>query len=161
MNTIEIVSEKPMQFPTLTICDSNGFTTKYAQELILNTSISYYGLDIKKMSFSNYSDYAIKNLSKVVKSLVNYPEYGDEVRQRLGFNLDQTLFSCEFTQITCILQTDFRWYFHYDFGNCFQYNWGQNNAKNVSFGSKLNGLSLVIGPVLNQNFYPLTFSTGL
>ena len=162
MSTVQIINEAPTLFPTITICDSNAFTTKKAETLILNISQSYYGTDIANMSYSNYSLYVDNFLSHAVKSFVNDPKYGDENRKLLGFNLNKTLYSCSFTQLDCDLTMDFNWFFNYNFGNCYQFNSGlNNNLKNVSFGAEINGLSLVIGPLINQNRYPLTKSTGL
>ena len=43
---IEIINEKPTEFPAITICNSNPFTTKGAQDLISNIAVSNYGIDI-------------------------------------------------------------------------------------------------------------------
>ena len=34
ISKIEIINEKPMEFPTITICNANPYTTKEAEELI-------------------------------------------------------------------------------------------------------------------------------
>jgi replication fork clamp-binding protein CrfC len=49
-------------------------------------SKEFYGIDLTKLPFSKYYDYATGNLSQVVKSYVSDSKYGDENRQQLGFN---------------------------------------------------------------------------
>ena len=165
--SFQIINEQPSLFPAITICDSNAFTTKKAESLILNMSKEFYGIDLTKLPFSKYYDYVTGNLTQVVKSYVSDPKYGDENRQQLGFNLSQLMTSCVFNQVSCNFNEDFHWFFHYDFGNCFQLNSGLNmknqvvGLKKVSFGAKDNGLSVQIGPLVNQNQYPLTSSKGL
>jgi hypothetical protein len=165
--SFQLINERPALFPTITICDSNAFTTKFAQNLIANLSLSYYGINISKMSNMDYSDFAINNLSLMVNSHVNDPKFGDDKRKLLGFNLSQTIQKCKFNHNPCDFTNDFNWIFHYDYGNCFQYNVGLNlrnesvDLKSVSFGSKYLGLSFTVGPLINENSFPLTPSKGL
>ena len=109
----------------------------------------------------------MNGLPDVVKSVVSDPKYDDEHRKQLGFNLSQLLIDCSFSKIKCEFNQDFHWFYHFDFGNCFQFNSGLNmsnkvvDLKSVSFSSKSNGLSIKKGPLVNQNKYALTDSTGL
>ena len=167
VTSIQKIYEELAIFPTLTICDSNAFTTKKAESLILDMSQDFYGINITNLSLELYQSYVINNLSQIVKSYVSDPSYGDENRQLLGFNLSQILFQCSFSGYLCNFSQDFHWYFHAELGNCFQFNSGLNmknqvvDLKNVSFGTISNGLSVQIGPLVNQNQYPLTNSKGL
>ena len=165
--SFQLINERPALFPTITICDSNAFTTKFAQSLIENLSLSQYGKNISNMFKMDYSNFAMNNLSRMVKSHVNDPKFGDEMRKRLGFNLSQIMLNCTFNQNQCDFNRDFNWIFHFEYGNCFQYNVGLNmsnqsvDLKSVSFGSKYCGLSFKIGPLINENSFPLTPSKGL
>ena len=167
VTSFQMINEQPALFPTITICDANPFTTIQAQRLIMNISQSYYDTDLANISFHQYQAYVLTNLPNVVKSVVSDPKYGDENRKQLGFNLSQLLIDCSFSKIQCEFNKDFHWFYHFDFGNCFQFNSGFNmsnhvvHMKRVSFSSKSNGLSLKIGPLVNQNKYALTDSTGL
>ena len=165
VTSIQIVDEKPALFPTITICDSNA--TQQAERLIINISQSFYNKDLASMSLGEYTEYTFNNLSKAVKSVVSDPKYGDEYRKQLGFNLSKIIRNCVFASRSCNFNSDFHWYYHYDFGNCFQFNSGLNmsnqvvDMKTVSFGSNAAAFSFKIGPLSNQNKYPLTTSRGL
>ena len=46
----EIITERPTIFPTITVCDNNPFTTKYAEDLIKNVTLNQYGVDLENMT---------------------------------------------------------------------------------------------------------------
>ncbi len=56
---------------------------------------------------------------------------------------------------------DFQWFFHPDYGNCIQFNANSLDLKSSSYGGNSYGLQLVVGPLVNRNKYPVTFSSGL
>ena len=167
VTSYQLINEQPSLFPTITICDSNAFTTRQAQSLIMNISKRYFNKDITKLSLVEYVTFAMSDLSRSVKLYVSDPKYGDENRKQLGFDLNKILIGCTFSDTPCKFNRDFHWYFHFDYGNCFQFNSGlnmsnqANGLKSVSFGSISNGLSLLIGPLLSQNEYPLAASKGI
>ena len=43
---LDVINQRPADFPVITICNSNPFTTKGAQDLISNIAVSNYGIDI-------------------------------------------------------------------------------------------------------------------
>ena len=67
------------------------------------------------------------------KMMTSDPSYGDEKRKLLGLNIAQiNAFSlqsiiypyCLYNNKDC--SSDLHWYWHYDYGNCFQFNVGLN-----------------------------------
>jgi hypothetical protein len=48
----EIITERPMTFPAITVCDNNPFTTKYAESLIKNVTLDVYEHDLESMTFN-------------------------------------------------------------------------------------------------------------
>ena len=168
VTSIQIINEQPTLFPTITICDSNVFTTQDAQLFLVNMSKNFFDKDITTMSYLEYYEFGVNQLSNVVYSFVSDPMFGDENRKRLGFNLSQFILTCTFHfSSACNFNQDFHWFFHFDYGNCYQFNSGFNmsnhvvDLKTVTFGSKSNGFSLRFGPLITHNKYPLTFSKGL
>jgi hypothetical protein len=51
----EIITERPMLFPAITVCDNNPFTTKYAETHIKNVTLEVYGHDLESMTFNEVS----------------------------------------------------------------------------------------------------------
>ena len=48
--------------------------------------------------------------------------FTDSQRKSLGWDLSQVLIKCKFNGIDCVINNDFKWYFSFQYGNCFQYN---------------------------------------
>ena len=164
MSTIEVVNESPTQFPTITICDSNPFTTKKAEQIFRNISELIHGQDWEKTPYLEAMARVITT-KDYIKQYVNVPEYGDKERQQLGFNLTDLVIECSFNRNPCDLRKDFHWLYHFEYGNCFQFNSAhiESNAtiKEVTYEGEMNGFSLALGPVVNKNAYPSTLTRGL
>ena len=155
ISTLEVVNEKPVIFPKVTICNTNPFTSQQA-EYLLKTQILDNNLNIQNSNFFKITN-EIKSAIAFAKSVVNNPEYGDENRKLLGFNLKDLILDCSLNQIKCDLNRDVHWFFHYDYGNCYQFNSGYNLTDSTvklsenTFEGITNGLSLRFGPVVNYN----------
>jgi hypothetical protein len=101
VSQIEVVYEKPTQFPTVTICDNDPFTSKDAQylyELVAKQT----GNEVNGMSKMN------KSLNYLVQMYAASPALSDAERKKLGF--DQSLiYYCRFYSSRC--DDAFHWYF--------------------------------------------------
>ena len=118
VSQIGVVYEQPTEFPAVTICDNDLFTTQTGQDLINELSNSS---DCQNSENLN-SIYCAKQLASI---LASDPSYGDENRKLLGLNLDQI--SCSYNGgMNC----DLHWHWQYDFGNCFQFNVGLDGTNN-------------------------------
>ena len=156
VSSIKVVSENPTVFPTVTFCDSNPFTTQQA-ELVINEA--YVALITQNTSGITNIDQIISVESYMTYALlfVNAPEFRDEQRKLLGFNLSELVQSCTFNGISCDFANDFHWTFHSVYGNCFQFNSGLNmrnesvSLKQTTLEGQRFGLVLELGPMMNKN----------
>ena len=163
VSNIQIVDESPNLFPTVTICDSNPFTTQYAENLI-----EYLAMNLYNITNPTYSEYSavMDSLFLYAKIYVNNPDFGDENRSKLGFDLSQII-QCKFDYVNCSLEKDFHSFFHFDYGNCFQFNSGlslSNEAvslKSTTYSGSKYGLKVILGPLVNHNKYPMLYSKSL
>ena len=168
VSTILVVNEKPTAFPVVTICLANPFTTSHAHDLIKQQFVDYFNYSLDSLVYSQ-TVANLRDLTEYLKMLVNSPKYGDLNRAQLGFNLIDILFSCKFNDADCDVNADFHWIFHYDYGNCYQFNSGYNRSnhrvaklKETIFEGKKNGLSFTFGPVVNANSIPIPeFAVGV
>jgi hypothetical protein len=157
-------NEKSSRFPTVTICDTNQFSTLEAERLIYSS--------LKKKNKSEF--FTDLNMSILEKSLIQM-EYNkniikeqifglnDEIKKKLGFSLRQ-IQSCYFNEMECNLKEDFYWFYSYKWGSCYQFNSGKNKRsplKETKLGGRNYGLGLFIGPLNITNKYPTYHSTGL
>ena len=66
--------EKPTEYPSLTICNANPFTTSTAQSLIQNITISNYGKDINNFTsqevLTNFSD--VNDMARMLAGQKSY-----------------------------------------------------------------------------------------
>jgi hypothetical protein len=161
VSTIQIVNEETSVFPAVTICNSNPYVTKYAENLTKELAYESYGIDLESITFDDFNKEFIPKLGFYMNTYVNNPEYSDTNRKRLGLNFAKFINSCYFNNLPCNLTRDFQWFFHSDYGNCIQFNANAFDFKSSSSSGKRYGLQLRIGPIKSENKYPITFSTGL
>jgi hypothetical protein len=168
---IEVKTERPALFPSLTICNSNPFPSSKAKSLMdAVTSYHYNGITIDKITFSQAFSYS-PNITELAKMLVNSPLFNQETRLSLeAISIIPSY--CYFNNEDCKtswgdLGKHFHKYFDYDYGNCYQFNVGLNISnqpvpflKQTGEGSDF-GLTVQIGPYVNFNKYMSSFYDGL
>ena len=129
VSTIEIVREVPTKFPAITICDSNIFTSKYAQTLLETLALLKFNINITTMNITEFNIYK-ENLTNYAKIVVNNPDFGEENRKLLGFsNLSSIVLQKRF-DLDDIGEFDdnFVRFWHANYGNCYQFNMGTINT---------------------------------
>jgi hypothetical protein len=102
---IRSINQLPASFPTITICNSNTFTTSYAlqiiREVILNSSLvenktNLTGFfDPLEANFLSQDD----NFERAIyasRSFVSSERFPKEKRKLLGYTLDEMLISCTY-----------------------------------------------------------------
>ena len=177
VSKIELVNERPANFPCITICDNNALTSEYVESLIETIVNQTYGMEqfFEKTYWDSYNSmYNITYLTKMYAQV----NLSDEWKKQLGLNLNLNTFSilknCKFNQQWCIYNydtgfwSDFNWFFSFDYGNCFQFNSGKNVSNDKVAIKQVNregqdfGLSLFIGPLIYANEkYATSDSKGL
>ena len=129
--------EKEAQFPTITICNEQKLTTSFALEF-LNEIANENNLTLYEAFANSYSKLQDKN-------------YIDEFKKRLGFNMLENLFECDFNLFYNFCDDrDFLFTYKLDYGNCFVLNSGLNKSGihvdliNSTYPGKLNGLQITM-----------------
>ena len=113
VSKIDVISEKPTEFPAITICNANPFTTTTALKLISNITISNYGRDIDKFT----SQEVLKNFSfvnEMTRMYVTQANYGSSKKKLLGNTIG--IQDCLFNNQACSFNEDFTWYYNYVYG---------------------------------------------
>ena len=93
------------------------------------------------------------------------PNFTEMERIKLGNTLNNsTVHSCRFSGRACDFSTDFTSYYDFNYGNCVQFNAKSrvNKLKKIYLEGLFYGLSLQIGPLVNENRkYATATSKGL
>ena len=147
---INTIVQRPMTFPTITVCYPNPFTTAFAQSLLLNISKEQYGVNIDDSSVNYEQTLAyLPNITELTKMYVaQHKSLSHEHRLGLG-NMSMLYLSVTFDGVLADVTLD--WYYSYDYGNCVQFN--ANDSTQLYSEGKEHGLSII---------YPLlTPDTGI
>ena len=108
-----LVYELPTQFPSITFCENDAFTT-YDSQLLYE----------QMAKILNYTQVNIVNddLNHLVQMAAANPAFGDANRKKLGYLNRSIVFTCKYNKISC--KNDLHWYYSFEFGNCWQFNVG-------------------------------------
>lgn len=140
---IGVVYELPTDFPAVTLCNANQFNSLESQ-LLMESIMEFNSLE------NQWS-----NLNKLTTMAASSPNLTDTYRKKLGFDKNDFELTCTFNQANCT--DDLHWYWHYDYGNCYQFNVGLNE-NNSRIGLKQTyGAGPQNGLIINisNNFYIL------
>ena len=112
-----LVYELPTQFPSITFCENDAFTT-YDSQLLYE----------QMAKILNYTQVNIVNddLNHLVQMAAANPAFGDANRKKLGYLNRSIVFTCKYNKISC--KNDLHWYYSFEFGNCWQFNVGLNTT---------------------------------
>jgi hypothetical protein len=138
ISKIEIINEKPIEFPVITLCNANPFMSQKAQEIFSNISLSTYGVNyMDKLR----GDEEFSNLLEMTKMYVNSKDFVDK-RKELKNGLK--IMKCIFNNVKCNIEQDFSRYFSYQYGNCLQFNKNLTHTKETITEGPAFGLLLDI-----------------
>ena len=159
---VNVISVRPMNFPTITICNLNTFTTRYAQSLIANVSIKNYGRDLTNINVTyDQAMLYLPNITELTKMYVAQSNFTqDELINLFGDSVDKFL-SAKFSGQNLSLN-NFNHYYSYDLGVCLQFNSGKlNTSIRQSFREgKEFGLTFIYPFMQSSNLYPISISDG-
>jgi hypothetical protein len=128
VNTLtRTINESPVVFPKVTLCNKNLFTTKYAHDFLMNSSLLNLPqlknmLNFDRNSLLVYFMMLRQNLFGQV-----FKTFSNEQKKSLSHRLDDTLLSCLFEYKSCNAN-DFYWEWDSHYGNCYSFNSGFNSS---------------------------------
>ena len=115
----EVVSEAPVDFPAVTVCNLNAFDKRHAQnyinQVLAANNISY----VSNINLIDIPPTQVNNLIKA--SIIGNTSFSKADIQYMGFSIDYMLLTCYFNNVPCN-QSDFRWIYDFDYTNCWQFN---------------------------------------
>jgi len=149
----------------VSICSVNPLSTGDAQNLVEKKLIEIgFNLTKNNISIANVGYLATANKLALLEAY--NPDYGDENRKKLGFNI-QSFMLCMFDEIQCIIASEIQWYYDVLLGNCFRFNSGFNiSGHSIPLKQTINpginnGLNLYLMLEYPANKYSHAPSEGL
>ena len=161
---LRVVKEDIADFPTVTVCNSNPFTTETASNILNEIKMDNFSNDLWNANYFKTKGKKSPYFELLYRA--SQPEYGDSKRKALGYSLKEILIYCSLNKIDCS-DLDFEWYYSFMSGNCFRFNSGTNaqghkiSYRNSTFSGQESALNLFFYlPPSSSTKFPL-YSTGL
>ena len=156
---IKIITESKTEFPTVTVCNINPLTTTDGLELMQYIANKYF--DPNSIKTAEQLTKNLEELNYGARLFAFQPEYSDEKRKNLGFNLSESLTFCIFNQEKCSI-ADFEWYYDMSHGNCFRFNYGNIGPKKVVIKPGVpSGLTMYFYLSPSVNYLSNVYNSGL
>ena len=169
---IKEYSELPTDFPAITICNLNPLLSENSYS-ILQPYLKEITINIDPyVDETNLTVSQIQSLSSSYEDLLSAktfalndamdPSFNDSNRAALGLDFGKSLIYCKYNGKLCN-ETDFNWYYMYEYGNCYQFNSGKNSKpiKKSYIAGNRNGLYLELYPYETETEYSIQSDAGL
>ena len=120
--TVDIISETPTEFPTISICNLNPYKTD-------NENVS---LTLKQILASKRVGHSHPNIITILKNkiLQNYiSKLSTDDQKKFSNQIEEMLVQCKFNSLPCNEKADFEWFYSSDYGNCYKFNSDSSNLK--------------------------------
>jgi hypothetical protein len=148
-NTLVMIYQATLlTFPSVAVCNLNPFeSSNPSSKSVLQSYIQNNGLSPNiKPSNTTYSIALVQQAQNILKAAsLGSMNTNETFVKDLGFSLEFMLISCFYNGQQCDA-SDFKWFYSYDYGNCYVFNRdnGSNadNLKKISRSGPSNGLKL-------------------
>ena len=161
-------TESPIEFPVVTYCNSNPFTTEYglnySKSFLASQNITNLLNSTILKSYFNYSDIQEMVNLYISKTIVMRAakQLNDTEKRKMGYSLDFSLIMCAINNQPCDANS-FVWYYDTAYGNCYQFNTDKapvNTYRTLKTG-KINGLMLMLMSGTLPDTYVLGIESGI
>ena len=134
--TTSIVDNIPANFPAVSFCNMKlvNSSTPLGASLTNSSTFSnkFYTLQL---------DTWFKIQTNLLSELLQNASLNELTRKSAGFLIENMLVSCSFNAFQCN-SSDFTYFFHQNYGNCYTFNAHNNQVKTSYFDGSINGLIL-------------------
>lgn len=161
----ETILEIPSKFPTISICNLNGFQTNDSAYFLSKIPNANYLLNLNFFQYNYLPEFynSFQTFKYLLGTNAANTAVSDKTRKALGLQLDDMLISCSFNLNSCTVD-DFEWYFSEFYGNCYRFNSGKNSTGGLvddvisTKAGSFNGLSmeLYVGDPENTNTFAIS-----
>lgn len=122
---MKVVHDASVEFPAVTLCFLKSFNKTRVEDFITTIFPNITLDDLTNISNENDTELILKLYS--VRTKIH--NSNDSLKRSLGFELKNIMFYCTFSAKQCN-SNDFKWFYHYWFGNCYTFNSGFDSNEN-------------------------------
>jgi hypothetical protein len=150
ISTSRTIYETPLEFPMITICNPNPFTSLFGSNYV---NQFFSASSVANLSYSEKRDKIFPTKNKLLSFISNS---NDSTKKIISHGLQDILIECRFNFQRCT-SADFSWVFDKIYGNCYKFNSGFNatghkvNLKTSSLSGFSYGLQLDLYVNYHQN----------
>ncbi|RNA09267.1 acid-sensing ion channel 5 [Brachionus plicatilis] len=157
---IDIVTEIPSIFPTISICTANPIQNNFSLNFV-DQVLKGSGISNNSWFESNGINYQFKFLFSKYLSMSNVYNLSDQERENFGMKINKSIISCYYSTNPCNLSLDFEYHYDNMHSNCIKFNSGKKTElKKASKPGLINGLQMEIY-VDEPNENSLSTASGL
>ncbi|RNA28344.1 acid-sensing ion channel 1 isoform X2 [Brachionus plicatilis] len=133
-----IINQYKANFPTITICNMNFFTSEFS----INFSKKFIKQKIVYNPFTIASEYFIR--SEAINNVIH-----ERYKDVYGDSMNKLIADCQFELVSCN-RSQIKFFYHPNYGNCYQFNSGfdghgeKMDLKNLTMIDRVAGLRLVL-----------------
>jgi hypothetical protein len=123
-NSVRTFYEVPCEFPKVSICNVNPFSSKYGYEFLRNITNGTFEIFPENMS-------SYQKMKQFIVTQIKANGYTNNMtdlfKKSLGHDLMDSMLLCSFNLNECT-SADFSWYYDSLYGNCYSFNSGFNST---------------------------------
>ena len=154
--------ETPAEFPKVTLCNINQFTTEYALEFLkqINHNISPNASIFDGKNMNKYQkQIKIREINSLATANMLDQSVPNTHKAKFAHSIDDILLKCKFNNEHCTAK-DFEWILDRQFGNCYVFNAHSNNSRKLTISGPGNGLKLTLYSSFHDNLTVFNSYTG-
>jgi hypothetical protein len=155
---IRVHTEIESDYPSISFCNKNPIVTLEGRQMFLDylvKEMNYTHFEIDMKSNEKIDDLKIiyeKAMTWLLRNLT------DEQKKQMGYSLEEMILHCEFNFVQCDedIYSEFVWFFHSEYGNCYKFNSGFNSTPLRVYGrGRGTGLNLALFIGIQNDREPL------
>jgi hypothetical protein len=142
---VRVFNELEAEFPVISFCNKDPLVKKENRQIFLNmieqqfntTDYTDVDPDLMMLTYEKFMSFIFSNLT-------------DQQKKEFGYSFEEMVLVCQFQYVNCRDFSEFVWFYHNEWGNCYRFNSGFNTTgqsiplRTTNLFSRGSGLQLAL-----------------